>query len=73
MSRAARIATTTVIVATVILEVVAYLVYRDAVDGQAILANVAIAVYALLAIAAISLIDRAARAVMRRRRAKQVR
>jgi hypothetical protein len=73
MSRSGRIATVIVIGAAAVLEVVAYLLYRDTVDGQAVLANAAIAVYAFLAVGVIALIDRAARAVMRRRRARQAR
>src|SRR5689334_17368974 len=70
MTRPGRIAIWIVAGVGVVLQVVAYEMYHDDVDGQAILANVALAFYTLVAIAGIRLIDRAARAIIRRRRPK---
>jgi hypothetical protein len=65
-SRPARLVALLIVVAAIVLEVAAYLTYRDSVDGQAGLVNVAIVVYAAIAIGFIRMIDRAARRLARR-------
>src|SRR6266550_656523 len=52
------------VIATVVLGVVAYLVYRNAIDG--VFVNMAVAVYGLFAFAALWAIDRLVRRVRRR-------
>lgn len=69
MSKPARVVAVVVAIAAAVLEVVAYLMYQDTVDGQAVLLNVAIAVYTLFALGAIAVADHLVRAVARRRRA----
>ena len=53
-----------VVVAVVVLEIVAYFVYRDAIDG--VLANLAIAIYGLFVLLAVWGIDRLTRRLRRR-------
>ena len=68
MSEPARYITAVLVVVTVVLEVWAYLAYRDLVDGQAVLVNVAILIYAFVAAAIVFGIDRVVRHLNHRRR-----
>ena len=52
-------------VLTVALEIAAYLVYRNSIDGQAGLVNVAILVFALIAVVVVRMIDAVARRARR--------
>jgi hypothetical protein len=65
-SRPARFATLLIVVAAIILEVVAYLTYRDTVDGQAAIVNIAIVIYATVAVAVVRALDWAAHWFVRR-------
>jgi hypothetical protein len=65
-SRPARLVALVIVVAAIVLEVAAFLTYRDSVDGQAGLVNIAIVVYAAIAIGFIRILDRAARRLSRR-------
>lgn len=69
VSRPARLLLLLITVVTVVLELVVYFVYRATVDGQAVFANAAVLVYALLAAAVVVLIDKAVRRVRSRRAA----
>jgi membrane protein YdbS with pleckstrin-like domain len=64
MSKPARWITLVVGVAVVVMEIVAYFVYRDAIDG--VFANLAIAIYGLFALVAVWVIDRLVRYLHRR-------
>jgi hypothetical protein len=68
ISKPARYITGAIAVATIGLEVWAYLAYRDTVDGQAVLVNFAILVYAFIAAGAVFGIDEVVRHLSRRRR-----
>ena len=58
-----------VVAAVVVLEIVAYFVYRDVIDG--VFANVAIAIYGLFALVAVWGIDRLTRHLRRRGAGRQ--
>lgn len=64
MSKIARWAICAAVVATVVLEVLAYYHYRNAIDG--IFVNLAVAIYGLIAIAVIWVADRVVRHIRRR-------
>jgi hypothetical protein len=64
LSKRVRWTAVVIVVATVVLEVVAYLVYRNAIDG--VFVNMAVAVYGLFAFAGLWAIDRLVRRVRRR-------
>jgi hypothetical protein len=64
MSKPARWIIRVVGVAVVVSEIVAYFVYRNAIDG--VLANLAIAIYGLFALVAVWVIDRLVRYLHRR-------
>jgi hypothetical protein len=64
MTRPGRWIIRVVVVAIVVLEIVAYFVYRDAIDG--VLANLAIAIYGLFVLVAVWGIDRLTRYLRRR-------
>jgi hypothetical protein len=64
----ARYITAAIAVATLGLEVWAYLAYRDSVDGQAVLVNFAILVYAFIVAGVVFGIDEVVRHLSRRRR-----
>ena len=68
ISKPARYITAAVAVATLGLEVWAYLAYRNTVDGQAVLVNFAILVYAFIAAGVVFGIDEVVRHLSRRRR-----
>ena len=68
MSKPARYVTAAIAVVTVGLEVWAYVAYRDSVDGQAVLVNFAILIYAFIAAGVVFGIDEVARHLTRRRR-----
>jgi len=67
MSKPARYITAAAVV-TLGLEVWAYLAYRDSVDGQAVLVNFAILVYAFIAAGVVFGVDEVARHLSGRRR-----
>lgn len=64
MSRPARWIILAVVVAVVVLEIVGYLVYRDAIDG--VFVNFVIAIYGLFVLVAVWVIDRLVRHLRRR-------
>jgi hypothetical protein len=68
MSKPARFTMAAIILATLGLEVWAYLAFRDTVDGQPVLLNVALAVYAFIAVGAVYGLDAVVRWLLRRRR-----
>jgi hypothetical protein len=68
ISKPARYITAAIAVATLGLEVWAYLAYRDTVDGQAVLVNFAILVYAFIAAGVVFGIDEVVRHLSHRRR-----
>ena len=65
MSKPATYVFRAIIVAALALEVVACEVYADSADGQAVLVNVAIVVYAVLAIIVLRLTDAVVRHLRR--------
>jgi hypothetical protein len=67
MSKPARYIMAVIVAATVSLEIWAYLAYRDTVDGQAVLVNFAILVYAFIAAGVVFGIDEVVRHLGRRR------
>jgi hypothetical protein len=67
MSKPALYITAALAVVTLGLEVWAYLAYRDSVDGQAVLVNVAILVYAFIVAGVVFGIDEFVRHLSRRR------
>jgi hypothetical protein len=68
ISKPARYITAALVVVTLGLEICAYLAYRDSVDGQAVLVNFAILIYAFIAAGVVFGIDEVARHLSRRRR-----
>jgi hypothetical protein len=67
MSKPARYITAAIAAVTLGLEVWAYLAYRDSVDGQAVLVNVAILIYAFVVAGVVFGIDEVVRHLSRRR------
>ena len=64
VSRLTRWTAVAILATTAVMEVVAYLVYRDATDG--VFVNIAVAVYGLLTLLALWATDRLVRRVRRR-------
>jgi hypothetical protein len=64
MTRTGRVVSIVVVAATLVLEVIAYLIYRDATD--AIFVNVGILLYAGIALAVVGCVDRLVRSHRRR-------
>lgn len=61
ISNPARIVVGFIVIAAVVLEIVVYLAYRNTVDGQAVFANLAVLIYALVAVWIVRVADRAIR------------
>ena len=68
MSRLARVLVALIAIAVVPLEVIAYLAYRNTVDGEVAVVGPVIVVYALLAIGGVWIVDRAVRSAAAARR-----
>ena len=68
MSRVGQILVLLILVATVVLEVVVYFAVRSEIDGQAVLLNVFILIYAAIAVSVVWVADRIAQSVRATRR-----